>query len=1088
MSPRTFLKARRPERFSDSVVIEELPLDGTILEYQLDTLTSRNQEADFERFARLLAEREVCPNLIPHTGPTGGGDSKVDTETYPVAEPLALAWFINGALQAATERWAFAFSAKKRWRPKLQEDIAKIAKTGRGYTKAIFVTNQSVPDKARAELEDSLTKEHGLEVRIFDRAWIVERVFKGRHEQLAIDELRLQASARTIVRKGPYDTRREQELTEIDAEIERATRADQIDVALVAHTLQSALLARGLERPRHEVEGRFSRARQIAQQHGTPHQRIVIAYQEAFGAFWWYEDYPVFLEKLAAFETQVAASDNIYHLELATTLHHALHAAVVEKKLNDDSACLDERADSLLTKLDAASKLEYRPSAALQAEALSLFIQLPRVAADHIDGLLVELNTVVERSKGLLGFPLCAVADSITDLAAVFGDRAPFNELHDSLVAAIAERRGGVHAARLLLKRGAQQLDAEKPYEAIRSIGKALTRLYTEESRRELIRALYFLAAAYEAVGLLWASRGSLLHAASNATSHFWETEEVTFRQTACYDRLRWLELRLGRVPHALAWHEATLAAKSVLARHGADPERLSFGEREFDATFGILLLRVDFRELKWLVKLPGVLKNCSLGLADLALRFALGHEDDVKKELGNDREGAIDPNDFFRELLGQPVSAEIPDSAFLYTGRTATLKSVILGLPITAETEIESPCIELAESILAGLESLLATALVDTAILPRVASLNIRFRRSHLDERRFRWEVQEIDGHAHVEIHVSQWNPHKLTAAEQSQLREMLRDLLAYLLGRAFFVNNPENTLTRLFRDEQAIDRAINFTGSFVAVSNVLGDRPNYTLDPWLERDLPEFPLLRSTPWNPPTNSQADGTAAKPKPEDEQKVAPGLSRAKHTDIATISHIQSSLWDEADWWATSFLTPAGEGGIPALAPVFRNEGPARRIFQQWRDEIGAIDAQEALRVSIVRGVTTDNPHAYRIVIGTDPDEISRRSTGRLFVTTSRINLMDAKSSVNLDRFLASFVRAGRYELAPGFCSTGDIESARFAPALIVEKRKLQVVNAWEVGPNDFESAAIVGDYRPIIPDDRMHDAPVLSILAKRKRQ
>jgi hypothetical protein len=92
-SPRTFLQARHPEQFSDSVVEEGRVLDRSMLEYYLGTLTNRSQETDFEDFARHLAGREICPNLLPHTGPTGGGDSKVDAETYPVADSLSLTWY-----------------------------------------------------------------------------------------------------------------------------------------------------------------------------------------------------------------------------------------------------------------------------------------------------------------------------------------------------------------------------------------------------------------------------------------------------------------------------------------------------------------------------------------------------------------------------------------------------------------------------------------------------------------------------------------------------------------------------------------------------------------------------------------------------------------------------------------------------------------------------------------------------------------------------------------------------------------------------------------------------------------------------------
>jgi hypothetical protein len=68
-----FLKGRRPERFSDSVGQDSPVLDRSLLEYHLDTLTNRSEELQFEIFARRLLERTICPNLLPHTGPTGGG-------------------------------------------------------------------------------------------------------------------------------------------------------------------------------------------------------------------------------------------------------------------------------------------------------------------------------------------------------------------------------------------------------------------------------------------------------------------------------------------------------------------------------------------------------------------------------------------------------------------------------------------------------------------------------------------------------------------------------------------------------------------------------------------------------------------------------------------------------------------------------------------------------------------------------------------------------------------------------------------------------------------------------------------------------
>ena len=63
ISPRQFMKMRRPERFSDSVGNDLSILDRSQLEYHLDSLTSRSQELDFEQGSRIT-------NPFGHRGET----------------------------------------------------------------------------------------------------------------------------------------------------------------------------------------------------------------------------------------------------------------------------------------------------------------------------------------------------------------------------------------------------------------------------------------------------------------------------------------------------------------------------------------------------------------------------------------------------------------------------------------------------------------------------------------------------------------------------------------------------------------------------------------------------------------------------------------------------------------------------------------------------------------------------------------------------------------------------------------------------------------------------------------------------------
>jgi hypothetical protein len=71
-SYREFMRARRPELYSDSLNVEESEMDRRQFEFHLHSLTSRKEETAFENFARALSEKDLCPNLIPQTGPTGG--------------------------------------------------------------------------------------------------------------------------------------------------------------------------------------------------------------------------------------------------------------------------------------------------------------------------------------------------------------------------------------------------------------------------------------------------------------------------------------------------------------------------------------------------------------------------------------------------------------------------------------------------------------------------------------------------------------------------------------------------------------------------------------------------------------------------------------------------------------------------------------------------------------------------------------------------------------------------------------------------------------------------------------------------------
>lgn len=261
-APSSFMRARRPYLYSDTKGGVEFALTREVLANHLDTITARNEENVFEKFARKLVAVEICPNLRPNTGPSGGGDGKVDTETYEVSAEIADRWYI-GQPEAASERWAFAISAKEKWKSRLRSDVKKIIETDRGYTKVYFITSRNARAKDRADIEAALLEEHGVPVTILDQAWILECVFEHGRVPLAVTALGMSDELkRQITEIGPLDHKRIKQLKTLDAQISDTSRAPSL---VAEDMLEAALAARGLERPRAEVEGRFMQVRSVAQ-------------------------------------------------------------------------------------------------------------------------------------------------------------------------------------------------------------------------------------------------------------------------------------------------------------------------------------------------------------------------------------------------------------------------------------------------------------------------------------------------------------------------------------------------------------------------------------------------------------------------------------------------------------------------------------------------------------------------------------------------------------------------------------------------------------------------------------------------------
>lgn len=1091
-SPSEFMRARRPEMFSDSRTVGETHLPREVLEYHLDTLTSRKQETEFEHFCRRLAEKQLCPNLLPQTGPTGGGDSKVDAETYPVADDISLRWYEGVARLADRERWAFAFSAKKKWRPKVESDVEKIVNTGRGYKLIYFITNQFVRDKVRATVEDELKAKYHVDIRILDRSWIAECVYDHGRLQIAIEALNLTGyNEETQKVAGPYDTEREAELQELEQLIADPDRYRGVKYQLAEDCLSAALLARGLELPRVEVEGRLLRAERVAEQVGHRQQLLRMAYNRAWTAFWWYDDFTELSRVYDRVEELATGSPQIDDLERLSNLWTVLWTTVRLGSLDSETAKLDARTRTLKSELNRLAAETFRRNTSLQARTLLVFMDLQEALGDveRYSALLKKLKEILIEAEGLVAYPMESTVKIIREIGEYIGDNEAYDDLFESLVSLTEHRVSEGEAGRALLERGHQKLRAGKRYDAIRLLGRAQQRLAMREYRSELIETLLACGIAYRSAGLLWAARANVLAAANQAFSDYWEDGEISRHVLFSLHVLVWLELQLGRVPCVLGWIDLMSAVAGQLVL--AEEDREAFIEKRVseDRVLGVLLLKAGLQQLESLGFLPDVLDKLELQYSWMALLFALGHEDYLRAEnvipAGETQE---DVYTFFSTWASQPADDDLPAQPDFLSDETVTLRSNVLGCEVVVESANNLESIHLAETILGALEAFLATSL-GAEIAPYRSELRINISPSD--------SVQGMPERADVEDETGQLvairhhpNFYDQVSREQNAFRSWVQNLLIDLLVKIAVIKNPETYLKKLLGDEAGLGRALNFTETAIPVRNILGAAPKVRLWEWRgEADVRQFPLRRSSPWYEglvKSGEVKEGRRSQKQGKREEAMSPFADEnLKHGDRRILSLIDLPLWDKAGWNSAVYLLFQELNRPPALALGFADAEAAQSIFRGWRKRLGKIDKDERLKITIITGIDKNNPFSYKITIGANYDSEEQDTKGKYVFMLSRTHRMNPSDHKNLEGFLRRYERLGAYVLLPAHYASGSEQPTLFWD-LWIGKSELTVRPAWQIGENDPDINALREDDDPIIPEG-IKNAPVTRALRKLRR-
>lgn len=1044
VSPSQFMRQIRPELYSDSTNRTSHQLNAEVLSHRLETLTDRNQTHEFELFCRKLCERTICPNLRPATGPEGGGDSKADTETTPVSDEINNLTYV-GLANRGSERWAFAFSAKKTWAEKARSDVAGIVATNRGYTKIFVVTSRAARAKDRARVEDELSREHGIQITIHDRNWILDEVIDKNRRDLAYNYLGI-GNERRELDLGPSDYSRKQQLADVERELSDPAAFVGMPMQRAAEALVAAKLARELELPRVEVDGRFIRAVRLADDGGTHRQQLAARYEALWTAFWWFDDTKAIVDGYDGFEALVIDSEQASNLEMLCNLAQLLFNVVLHHHLSAEQAKLRQRIARLSTRLSELAADPERPNNALEAKASLLTVQVNEAVLagepERLAALWPLFSDILANAEGLGEFDATRLARLIGVLGQVAGKDRGYRDLVDRLSDFVAKRMGESQGALVLLKR-ADQLDFDENMEMIRILGKAARLLSKKEHAQDLVQAHALLSIAYRSAGLLWAARASCTLAAATLFIESEDGSELPARLFPLLMNLAWQTVELKHFPEVLETFRIARGCLNSSPFDDASKQRAAEQLRQFDLILACQIANVPAQDVSRLDRVPDILHGLDLDQSRSTLLYLLGHEDLLRTEgwiPGS--ESAQDVALFFNQLAGQPAGDATWRPAVFNEGHHQVFATSVLGAQVHVTHAPTDTGVTVAEAIVGTIEAFFATAF-ELEAFAHVEKFDVAVVEA--DITRFEVTLHEDGMRAHV-----RWPVGVFPGSPQAYA-----DFIAMLLqvaGMAFAATcqarDFKDAVSRLFETDAAMDRVAVIASLCLSRQRIFGGVSRLTTwdeySPTQYDAKPDRPrVYRECPPSPARTSAFGTTSDRP-------AFPKIT--DHRDVKVHSVITVRLWDRAGWTGTAYgtLDPLAP---PFLALMFKDREAAEGIFQQWADRFGEQDENEEIYIGIVRRFSAQYPAHYGMVVTSRfPVDLAE---SRLATMVSRSLTMEPSDDVNLERFLDYFSKAGAYLLMPMVLEPGQ------PPQLIREryllKRALHVKLAAEVEPHDPEN-------------------------------
>lgn len=1070
-------KKMHPEQFSDSKIIQKGKLDRDFLDFYFETLTSKSLDKAFEDFCRRIAETEICPNLLPQTGPTGGGDSKVDSETYPVAEAISALWFYGDGNKAATERWAFAISAKKDWKPKVRSDIEKIAKVNqnenRGYTKAFFMSNQYISDKKRADTEDELRKLYNLDVRIIDRTWLLDKALKNTNNiEITIKSFGLSDSFSDEIQVGERDYIRKKEFDQIENQLASENLKSSEMVSL---SKRSIILARELECSKPQVLGLIDRNNKIAKEHGTVIDVADAIYDAAWTVYWWYCDAQLYYEYYKEYEKIMLKENNVNLFKNLVTLWLNLYSLSHES----EDISLEDHTKQLKDKYNQFISDTSKPNTAVEARAAYQLIRF--FLGDKPNDIVDEMIQIVNNSFGHLDLDLYSLSRAIQEFP-VFEEAEHYNELFERIVTVMSEQKQKSEAALMMARRG-YSLKAKKPYKALSYFSRSLMGLYNENDKIHLVTVIMEMGDIFEDVGLLWAARNFYYYDFCLCLNQYMKFGEVLPMLFMSAHALKYIELRLGHILYA-----TTFDALSSLSEH-LYPEKIILNDEaanNFDYILAIQILRTSYEVEKSLGQLPAYLESRGLTFASAAMKYELGYYDEsILAELNNSTEA-------FDDLIGkwksQPALEELNCLPWYGIEPLCQMQTNVLGcsIELIVLDSYEHGEVEIGATILATIESFFGTG-VSNELISLTGKIQIELCFDDACNNLIHGKILD-DKPNIIKVVFRDYNS-KDIIAEQCRFCDFMLEMIGMVTATMFPYSSVLGKIENMIKNDAAFERSQTFSNSVFYGMETLG-KGTFSFTSVIN-DFEEMQMKRTR--------KSENTDMKQDTEPEEPIIPetvhysklpkdvDFKNVSNANITTSPIIIVPLWNICDWKGVMFMADPLHRYPPVLSLVFAKTS-CKNIFNDWIKDIGHSDSENRIGIRIIKGIDKKHPYWYRVAVGQQKFVHSNVNKPQLISMATRCHTMEPNNDVNLKMFEKELQFAKSFSLCPSYMSDFT-EQPKIYDKLMIRKNfeSIVICNAYDLQGDDLLSySAIFPTDDPIVPLGKKNVA-ILEIIEHKKQ-